>query len=113
MPNAVDAQVRGYMIVFGTLLALTVATVGASYLNLATGAAVALGLVIATAKAGLVAAFFMHLTHERAMIYATLALTAVLAAALFSFTAWTEADHLPGARYEAPYAVGATPGGAH
>jgi cytochrome c oxidase subunit 4 len=103
--------------VFGTLLVLTIATVGASYLDLPIGPTVALGLTIATVKAGLVAAFFMHLRHEKALIYAALSLTAVLAVALFSFTLWTEADHAPGTRFAAPFSqptpAGAPEEGAH
>jgi cytochrome c oxidase subunit 4 len=94
-PADVAVHVRGYLLVFGTLLVLTVITVAASYLNLPTGPTVALGLTIAAVKAGLVGAFFMHLRHERVLIYAALSLTAVLAVALFSFTLWTEADHAP------------------
>jgi caa(3)-type oxidase subunit IV len=100
-----DVQVRGYLIVFGALLVLTMATVGASYLRLAVGPTIVVALSIAVVKGGLVAAVFMHLNHERALIYGALALTAVLAVALFSFTAWTEADHLPGARISSPYSA--------
>jgi cytochrome c oxidase subunit IV len=107
----VSVQVRGYLIVFGTLLLLTVATVAASYLDLAMGPTVALGLTIAAVKAALVAAFFMHLRHERALIYAALSLTAVLAVSLFAFTLWTEADHVPGTRFTTPFSVPAAPTG--
>jgi len=41
-------------------------------------------------------------------IYATLLLTVVLAAALFSFTVWTEADHAPGTRFQSPFVAGGT-----
>jgi cytochrome c oxidase subunit 4 len=113
----VSVQVRGYLMVFGTLLILTVATVGASYLDLPVGPTVALGLTIATVKAALVAAFFMHLRHERALIYAALSLTAVLAVALFAFTLWTEADHAPGTQFAPAFTVapaaGAPTEGAH
>jgi cytochrome c oxidase subunit IV len=101
----VSVQVRGYLLVFGTLLVLTIATVAASYLDMPVGPTVALGLTIATVKAALVAAFFMHLRHERAIIYAALSLTGVLAAALFAFTLWTEADHAPGTQFTPPFTV--------
>jgi cytochrome c oxidase subunit IV len=113
----VQVHVRGYLLVFGTLLVLTVATVAASYLNMPVVPTVALGLTIAVVKAGLVAAFFMHLRHERALIYAALSLTAVLAVALFAFTLWTEADHAPGTQFTQPFSVPAPAGapaeGAH
>jgi cytochrome c oxidase subunit 4 len=86
--GAVD--VRPYMIVFGTLLALTLVTVAASYLDLATTPSVMLGLAIATVKASLVAMFFMHLKTERPMVYWPLGLTAVFFVALIGFILWTE-----------------------
>ena len=100
------------VIVHWMMLVLTVATVAASYLDLPTAPTVALGLTIATIKAGLVAAFFMHLRHERALIYAALSLTAVLAVALFAFTLWSEADHAPGTQFTAPFSVPAVPAAA-
>jgi cytochrome c oxidase subunit 4 len=106
------AHVRGYLAVFGTLLVLTLVTVGASYLDLATGPTIALGLVIATVKAGLVAAFFMHLRHERALIYAAMGLTAVTVVSLFALTLWTEAAHAPGTQFAAPFTVTAPPAAA-
>lgn len=87
-------HVKGYVAVFGALLALTVVTVAISYLRLPTTPTVALGLTIAAAKATLVVLFFMHLKGERPMVWWPLALTAFLFAALFAFVLWTEADHI-------------------
>jgi cytochrome c oxidase subunit 4 len=101
----VAVQVRGYLVVFGALLVLTLATVAVSYLNLPIAAGVALGLAIAALKASLVAAVFMHLRHERAMVYATLSLTAVVVVSLFAITLWTESDHAPGTTFAAPFTV--------
>lgn len=95
--TAVD--VRPYMAVFGVLLVLTLVTVAASSLDLSTAPTVAVALTIAIGKAALVAMFFMHLSHERAMIYWPLGLTAVLFLALVGFVLWTEADHLFGTRF--------------
>jgi cytochrome c oxidase subunit IV len=89
-------HVRGYIGIFGALLALTLATVGVSYLNLPVAPTVALGLTIACAKAALVILFFMHLKGERPMVVWPLALTMVLFAALFAFILWSEADHIVG-----------------
>ena len=87
-------HVRGYIGIFGALLALTLVTVAVSYLNLPMGPTIALGLTIATAKASLVVLFFMHLKGERPMVYWPLALTMFLFAALFAFILWTEGDHI-------------------
>ena len=74
-PEAVRKEVRRYMMVFGALAVLTVITVFISYLPLPTWQAIALGLLVATVKGSLVAAFFMHLLSERKLIYAVLLLT--------------------------------------
>ncbi len=52
-----------YLAVYGALLALTVVTVGVSYLNLGTTAIVA-ALTVAIVKASLVAGYFMHLRYD-------------------------------------------------
>jgi cytochrome c oxidase subunit 4 len=101
MTDSVAAQVRAYMVVFGALLVLTIVTVAVSYIHLPTTPAVALGITIATAKAALVAMFFMHLNHERRLIYMALILTVVLFAALIGLILWSEAYHIPGTRFGA------------
>ena len=75
-------NVKAYMAVFGTLMFLTVVTVCVSYLNLAPTAAVCIGLAIAGFKATLVAAFFMHLKGEHAVIFLFLGMTLVAFAIL-------------------------------
>jgi caa(3)-type oxidase subunit IV len=110
-PGAHDAHdvathVRGYLIVFGMLMVLTLVTVAVASLQLPVGPAVAVGLTIAAIKAALVAAVFMHLRHERPLIYAALALTAVVVVSLFGITVWTEqTGHAPGTRFMAPFTV--------
>ena len=96
--------VTRYLAVFGALLALTALTVAVSYVDLPTTLAIGVGLAIALTKAALVALFFMHLIHERGLIYATLIFTAVFCGALFGLTLWTEADHVPGTRFTNPFA---------
>lgn len=68
-PEDVRKEVRTYMMVFGALMLLTVVTVAVSYLRLAIPVAVLVALVIATIKGGMVASFFMHLIHERRLIF--------------------------------------------
>jgi cytochrome c oxidase subunit IV len=53
-----------YMKTFGTLMFLTVVTVGVSYINLGTTVNLAIAVIIATIKASVVAAFFMHLAVD-------------------------------------------------
>ena len=71
----IKKSVRTYLVIFAALAGLTLLTVAASYLDLATGPAIALALVIAVVKGSLVAMFFMHLLDERKAIYWILILT--------------------------------------
>ena len=73
----VKKHVRVYMIVFGALAVLTVVTVAVGYLELPIVPALVLGIAIALVKAGLVAAYFMHLLTEKKVILSFLALTVV------------------------------------
>ena len=65
----IQKHVRVYVMVFVALAALTVITVGISYLHLPTHWAILLALVVATVKGSLVAAYFMHLISEKKVIY--------------------------------------------
>jgi len=53
-----------YMKTFGTLMVLTVVTVAVSYVDLGTTVNLAIAVIIATVKASVVAAFFMHLAVD-------------------------------------------------
>ncbi len=78
----IKRETRGYVLVFVALAALTVVTVGVSYLHLSVGKAIALALLIAVIKGSLVACFFMHLISERKLVYFVLVLTLAFFAAL-------------------------------
>ena len=90
----IKKETRGYILVFVTLAALTVITVGVSYLHLSIGPAIALALFIATIKGSLVACFFMHLISERKLIYSVLILTVVFFIALMVLPLSSFLDHL-------------------
>ena len=89
---AIDRQVRGYMVVFIALIALTAVTVGVSYLHLEVHSAVGVALAIACFKASLVMLFFMHLISEKKVILAVLALTIVFFVALLALPVLTVSD---------------------
>jgi len=97
--NTHAVNVRGYLMVFATLMVLTIITVAVASLNLSEGTTVLVAVSIATIKAALVAMFFMHLKSEKPMVFWPLGLTAVLFAALFAFLLWTEGDHLFGTKF--------------
>ena len=77
----IDKWVRNYMFVFGALFVGTILTVAVSYLDLSSGPAVVVALLIACAKGSLVVLFFMHLIDEKKLIYWLMA----LAVAFFIF----------------------------
>ncbi|HEY3820189.1 MAG TPA: cytochrome C oxidase subunit IV family protein [Polyangiaceae bacterium] len=58
------APTRFYVGIFGALVCLTIATVKVSYYDFGS-ANILIALLIATMKASLVAAFFMHLRHDK------------------------------------------------
>ena len=78
----IKKETRVYVLVFVALAALTLVTVGVSYLDLGVAGGIALALLIAAIKGSLVAAFFMHLISERRLVYAVLILTAAFFLAL-------------------------------
>lgn len=92
----IKKETRVYVLVFVALAALTLITVGVSYLHLSFGAAVALALFIATIKGSLVAAFFMHLISERRLVYAVLILTFAFFLALIFLPLGGQVDNLSG-----------------
>ena len=74
-PAEIDKHVRIYIMVFATLMVLTVVTVAVSYLHLEVREAVAIALVIASIKASLVALFFMHLKYEGSLLKGVILVT--------------------------------------
>jgi caa(3)-type oxidase subunit IV len=87
----VASHVRGYVIVGLTLFGCTILTVFLSYVDFGSiKANFIIAMIVATFKAGLVAAIFMHLLSERWTIYRVLILTVVFVLGLFLLTllAW-------------------------
>ena len=74
----VKSHLKGYYLVFFSLLFLTIVTVAISYLHLPIGLAILVALIVASVKGSLVALYFMHLISEKTVIYQVLALTGVL-----------------------------------
>ncbi|QQL44629.1 cytochrome C oxidase subunit IV family protein [Sulfuriroseicoccus oceanibius] len=88
-PEAVKKHVKAYMIVGGILMVLTVLTVAVSKYHFGSHAMnIFVGLVIASVKATCVAAIFMHLNHEKKLIYFFLVISAVFFAAVMALTNW-------------------------
>jgi cytochrome c oxidase subunit IV len=95
-PEEFKKHLKAYYVVFVALLCLTAITVGVSYLKLNRPLAIALALVIASVKAGLVAAVFMHLLDEKKVIYAILIITALFFALVLMLPSLTVYEHMTG-----------------
>ncbi len=83
----VQKHVKGYLMVGAALLFCTGLTVALSYVDFGTRKAnIAVAMLVATFKAGLVAAIFMHLAAEKRLIYRVLLFTGFFVVALFWLT---------------------------
>jgi cytochrome c oxidase subunit 4 len=87
-------SVRGYLTVFAMLMVFTILTVAASRFHLAVPVAITIALIIAAMKGSMVAAVFMHLSHEKRVIYGTLLLTAAFFIGLLLLPVLTSLDTL-------------------
>ena len=92
----VKKSVKTYFVIFGALMALTIITVGVSYVHLPLALAVVVALIVATIKGSLVAMYFMHLLHERKVIYWVLMLTVIFFVFLMFVPLLTNLDRIPG-----------------
>jgi cytochrome c oxidase subunit IV len=88
-PEAIKKYVRTCIVVFVSLLALTIVTVAISYLHLPTPLAITVALVVAITKGSLVAAFFMHLISEVKLIFWVLLISVVFFAAVMMLPSLT------------------------
>ena len=93
-PAEIQKSVRSYMKVFVMLMIFTVITVAASRFHLAVPVAITVALIIAAMKGSMVAAVFMHLSHEKRWVYGTLLLTAVFFLVLLLLPLLTSLDSL-------------------
>ncbi|MBH31225.1 MAG: hypothetical protein CMG71_04445 [Candidatus Marinimicrobia bacterium] len=90
----IKKEINLYLKVFGALAGLTVLTVAVAYLDVGIGLAVIIAMILATTKGSLVASFFMHLAHEKKLIYLMLVITLVSLLALFFITFGTIGDQV-------------------
>ena len=97
-PAEVRKSVRGYITVFVALMVFTVITVAAARFHFAVPIAITIALIIATLKGSMVAAVFMHLSHEKKAIYGALLLTVVFFIVLLFVPLLTNLDHIGVAR---------------
>jgi cytochrome c oxidase subunit 4 len=89
-----DKHVRAYILVFVSLMVLTIVTVAVSYLHLPIKAAIGVALLIATIKGSLVACYFMHLISEKKLILWVLLLTVAFFIVLLLVPTFTVVDRI-------------------
>ncbi|MCH7591596.1 MAG: cytochrome C oxidase subunit IV family protein [Planctomycetes bacterium] len=95
----VSKHVKSYMAVFATLAVLTVVTVLAAQVDISSWGNISLALAIASVKASLVAAIFMHLKWERtAWVWFALLLCAVFLVVLMAVPTLSMVDSPPGVK---------------
>lgn len=84
--------IRKYIFIGAALLVFTGITVAANQVHLAIPLAVTVALIIAIMKGSMVAAVFMHLSHERKWIYGALLLTVAFFIVLMTLPFFTIMD---------------------
>jgi caa(3)-type oxidase subunit IV len=93
-PESIRKHVRTYVMVGAALFAFTVITVAVNQVHLAVPLAITVALIIATIKGSSVAAVFMHLSHEKKLIYSALLLTLAFFIVLMSVPLFTQMDNI-------------------
>src|SRR5205814_10206242 len=89
--HGIRKHVRGYLMVGATLLVFTGVTVALSYVHFGTQKAnIAVAMLVATFKAGLVAALLMHPAPEKRLLQLILGCTGSFLLVIFglTFLAW-------------------------
>jgi len=97
--EGVKKHVKYYVLIGTALIVLTGVTVGIAYVDVGHPTAnMIIALTVATFKAGLVAAIFMHLFWDlftrMALIFKVLAFTGLFFVGLFALTLWSGFDYL-------------------
>lgn len=111
-PAEVKKTIRKYLMIGGALFVFTVITVLANRVHLAVPLAITVALIIASIKGSMVAAVFMHLSHEKKWIYGSLFLTVAFFLILIFIPLFTISDTI-GTPTHAPSAVSQGAAGEH
>jgi caa(3)-type oxidase subunit IV len=102
-PAELQKHVNTYIKIGVILLLATAATVAIAFYEFPTHSMnIIVGMIVATIKATLVALIFMHLNHERPLIYKFLAFTTVFCVVLFILFICSNADPLEDRNFEKP-----------
>ena len=101
----VKKSVRKYVMVGAALFVFTVITVAANRFHFIVPLAITVALIIAATKGSMVAAVFMHLSHEKRWIYGALLLTVAFFVVLMFVPLLTTLDGIGTPVHTAPPAA--------
>jgi caa(3)-type oxidase subunit IV len=102
-PAELQKHVKTYLWIGLFLLFATGATIAIAFYEFPTHSMnIIVGMIVATIKASFVALIFMHLNHERPLIYKFLAFTTVFCFVLFVLFICSNADPLNDHNFEKP-----------
>ncbi len=98
----VAKQIKKILGVGALLLFFTAVTVGLSYVDFGSQSKnIAIGLALATFKTSLVVLIFMHMNHERPLIYKFMLFTMLLLSVMFTLFVVAHGDPLTIKSYQA------------
>ncbi len=104
-PEDIQKHVKGYLGIGALLIFFTIVTVVLSFVDFGSHSAnMTIGMAVATFKSALVAYVFMHLNHERPLIYKFLVFAVVFVGVMFVLFSMTQGDGLRMKNFEAPAA---------
>ena len=94
-PEEVGKQIKTILTVGAFLLFFTAVTVGLSFVDFGSQSNnIAIGLALATFKSCLVVLFFMHMLHERPLIYKFMLFTMLFLGVMFTLFVVAHGDPL-------------------
>ncbi len=102
-PEDIQKHVKTYMKVGAFLLFMTVVTVLLSFHDFGGHGNMIVGMAVAALKSSAVALIFMHLNHERPLIYKILLFAVAFVTVMFILFSFTQGDglHMPGFEHHA------------
>lgn len=105
-PADIQKHVKTYLAIGIGLILATILTVWLSFVDFGSHARnMFIGMAVATTKSTFVALFFMHLNHERPLIYKFMLFSVVFVGVMFVLFCMTQGDGLRMPHFEAPVAA--------
>ena len=98
--DSIKKEIRGYLIIFISIVSLSLTAVGLNYLHLSLMLTVFITLLIAAVQVFLAAGYFMHLITEKTLtLYIVLTLAIILVLAVLILPSVEHHNTIPGTVY--------------